>query len=804
MNTRTVLAGLLVFVVALALRLGYVEQQHRVLDLDVSRLTQTDNHVFAAWARLIADGDLLCSEQPHAYHHWTKLVAPEGRWLEWYGGATTYHQSPLYPYMIASVYKLFGDERLFVARAQALLSSLTCLLTFLLGLRLLGLRGGLIAGLLLALTGGYVFYDAFLLRDGPMAFFVALLALGLEHAVRKRTVASWFVAGSCLGLFTLVKETGPPLALLTLIGLAWVNRRAPSTLALHGGALLLGVGLFVAPAVLRNVEVGAPPFKLSTRGPEVLVAGNARGQDGVGWDPPSETLRDILTESNFSLPRSMLLTLQTHRTEPLGYLRLLAHKTSALFNAYEVPNNVNYYLFRAHLPVLELGVVGWGFLTPAAILGLLLGFTRRRRLAVPYLLFGALTASIVALYILARFRLQLLPLMALFAALAVDWCWSAWRARRHAPLALALIAFAIAAAWAAPSEGQRDPYTEKNKNTSVMLQLAKVGNIEKAFGFYQAQLAVLAPEDRVEGAEKLASVDEAFEAFQQAQASPSGSAQRDLHLARGYTALVPITKRGELEDFTTLARNHYQSALRAQPDIAGAHHGLARLEMLLATHAMRGAQVISFGPALSQLLAELKLHPEHPEAHRDLGLIYVNRAPNADAWRIALDHFLRAQASGLIDGEVDAQIALISRWPEFSNEPALTVLGESVAFHDPERAVRHAELALERAPENPRALKAVSDVFYLEDRFTEAIVLLERIVTMQPWRATELGARIEGFRHRAASQPGTSGAQQDTSADAEGDTADTDAEAEADTEADTADTDSATDPAEAAEESETP
>ena len=38
-------------------------------------------------------------------------------------------------------------------------------------------------------------------------------------------------------------------------------------------------------------------------------------------------------------------------------------------------------------------------------------------------------ASVVALYILARFRLQVLPLVALFAAVSVDWALRAWADR---------------------------------------------------------------------------------------------------------------------------------------------------------------------------------------------------------------------------------------------------------------------------------------------------------------------------------------------------------------------------------------
>src|SRR5690606_386209 len=118
----------------------------------------------------------------------------------------------------------------------------------------------------------------------------------------------------------------------------------------------------------------------------------------------------------FSLPGTVVKSVATHRSRPTGYVELLWNKTCAFFAGEEIPNNVNFEQFRAHLSTLRLGFVTVTFLGPACLLGLLLGLRRRERLAAPYLLFLALTASVVALYVLGRFRLQVLPLMALFSA----------------------------------------------------------------------------------------------------------------------------------------------------------------------------------------------------------------------------------------------------------------------------------------------------------------------------------------------------------------------------------------------------
>ena len=742
--------GAVVFVLALAIRVAYVVEDADVLGLDVSRLDQTDNYVFAQWARIIADGDLLCREQPHAFHHWTADVAPEGRWLEWYGGGKTFHQTPLYPYLIAAVYRFAGDEHLHVSLFQALLGALACWLTVLIGQRTVSARAGLFAGLLLAFCGPYFFYDAFILRDGPMAFFVALSTLALIHAVERDKLSSWCLAGASLGLFTLAKETGLPILLLTLVGVALWRRRRPVRLLQTCAVILLGWLLITSPAFARNVAVGSSPFRLSTRGPEVFVAGNAQGQTGVGWHPPTAAMRRILQDSNFSLAKAMAYTVATHRVEPWGYVELLWNKTEAFFNSHEVPNNVDFYLHRSHLTTLRLGFVSLAFLAPAALLGLLLGIPRRRKLAVPYLMFGAVAGSVIALYILARFRLQVLPLMAVFAGLTIDWFLTALAARRRVAVLCAALVFAGLATW---TWSDADPFGEKNKYTGIMLKLAKIGDFEKADQYRKMLLDALGSGDADDDpimAMRLEQLHTAFESFDQASALPERTAARHLLLAQGYADLVHVTKRGDLKDFATLSTRHYNIALSLNPDIVGAHHGLGKLAYIVANHPSLGDVTPDLGLALAHFRSELAVHPDHGESHRDAGLIFHTWSQ----WQPAMLHLLEAERCGIDEALVHASIAHMSINNEIPSDLVILLNGETVPVLQPSRALAHAEAALALDPDDPNVLRMVSDVFLVNRRWDEAVELLEKLIEKQPWRSGELRSRIDAFRAQQQNKQG--------------------------------------------------
>jgi len=731
---RDVFAGLAVFALALVLRVAYVHESEKVLALDVSKLVQTDNHVFDQWARVIADGDLLCVKQPHAQHLWTDEVAPESRWLEWYGGQQTYHQAPLYPYVLAAIFRLFGRTQEIVGYAQAVLGALTCWLTWLLTRRLVSPLAALVAGLCLAFMGAFYFYDAFLLRDGLMALLTVLLALAGDNALKRGRTLDWLATGGALGLFTLGKETGTALLAAAALAALWTWRRQPRRAARAVGLMLAGWLLVCSPALVRNRLVDASTFKLSTRGPEVFVTGNAKGQDGVGWEPPTGTLRRILMDSNFQLLPTVAATLATHRAEPWGYVELLWNKTRAFFNAYEEPNNVNFELHRAHLPTLRLGFVSMWFLAPAALLGLLLGLPRRRELAVPYLLFLALTLSVIALYILGRFRLQVLPLMALFAALAVDWAWRKLRERRTGPLVAGALAFLVLLGWTRRPDEPK-PFTDQSRDGAMVFQLVKAGNYERALVFLDRLRRMKStPEGVITDknlADKLDTMAKAFPFFEQAMAWPEDSAERHLYTGRGLVTMLPITEHGERREFTGLARAEFQAVLESDPSMPGAHLGLGQVA------------VLDDDPGLgyAEFSQEIELHPDSAEAHLGIGALQRFFGQKVEALR----HFRAALASGLEDGRLFAWTAYIEIDATLRSEPPIRVGGQLEPVYDPPRGLEHARRALALAPDDPDVLEYSAYALYVNGFIDEGVELLRRLQRDQPERFEELEGRIQGI-----------------------------------------------------------
>jgi tetratricopeptide (TPR) repeat protein len=103
-----------------------------------------------------------------------------------------------------------------------------------------------------------------------------------------------------------------------------------------------------------------------------------------------------------------------------GWLALLLEKARLFWNDAELPNTHHYRFHRRLNPLLGLPLVQFGWIVPFALLGLPLLFLRREREGVflaLYVLVGM--AALVLFFVLAHYRLPLVPALLLTAVASV-------------------------------------------------------------------------------------------------------------------------------------------------------------------------------------------------------------------------------------------------------------------------------------------------------------------------------------------------------------------------------------------------
>jgi tetratricopeptide (TPR) repeat protein len=117
---------------------------------------------------------------------------------------------------------------------------------------------------------------------------------------------------------------------------------------------------------------------------------------------------------------------------PGNWLRLMARKTALALNAVELADTEDIYTYALWSPVLRglLPLFHFGVLLPLAAFGTIVTWRRRREHGLLYALAGAYLASVILIYVFARYRFPLALILALFAGAGLAQAKAWWLEKR--------------------------------------------------------------------------------------------------------------------------------------------------------------------------------------------------------------------------------------------------------------------------------------------------------------------------------------------------------------------------------------
>jgi tetratricopeptide (TPR) repeat protein len=438
---------------------------------------------------------------PRLYDRWAQELA-RGEWL----GREAFYANPLYPYYLGLIYATVGRHLVLVHLLQHVLGSLGAALLAATGERLFDRRVGLVAGCAAALYAPFVFHEGSLMIESIAPFLGVLALFLIVRAGERGTLPAWLLAGVATGVFVLARPNLTPFA-----GVAWalarpagdpLGRRGARALVLFAGTLLA-----ILPVTARNYAVSGRFVLITAHGGEAFYVGNHAGADGYGTQPdwvdsgPATEHESYRRRASALLGREVSLAessaywqdqaLAFAASEPLAYARLVAQKAYLFLHAYEKGDNANYYFMREEVPYLRFLPISFGLVAPLAALGLWV--TRRdwARMGIVPLFALAYAAGIIATFVLARYRLAVVPSLLLLAAAAVVWWWKALRTHRYAAAGAALaLVTALAAVTNIPTAlvVKDDPATTHN---NYGLVLEEAGLLDAAAAQYAAASALV-------------------------------------------------------------------------------------------------------------------------------------------------------------------------------------------------------------------------------------------------------------------------------------------------------------------------
>lgn len=366
------------------------------------------------------------------YDEWAQRIAA-GDWL----GQGVFYQAPLYPYFLGVLQVVFGHKLWLIRFLQIILGSLSCALIYRVGEKLFSRAAGIAAGLLLACYAPAIFFDALIEKSILDLTLLSLLMFVLLNGADDRWV-KWLGAGALLGLLGLSRENALILAPVVSLWIWFQHSHQPFALRARWLSLFFaGVLLVLFPVGLRNLIVGGE-FKLTTSqfGANFYIGNNPAADGTYG------SIRDMLGETQLEGPDAKRLAerkagreltpgevssywsgqaLEYIKAEPAQSLRLLGLKWLLVWNAREVEDSDDFYIYQ-NWSWLLAGVAWFshfGVLAPLAAIGVLFTLRQWRRLWLLYAMIVSLAVSVAAFYVFGRYRFPLVPLLSLFAGVGV-------------------------------------------------------------------------------------------------------------------------------------------------------------------------------------------------------------------------------------------------------------------------------------------------------------------------------------------------------------------------------------------------
>ncbi len=295
---------------------------------------------------------------------------------------------PLYPLLLAGIYRLFPGGPDTVQGLQAVLGSLTCAASCWVGWRIGGRAVGLVSAAACAVYPFFILFSAAILAETLLIFLVcaALVAFVLAADSPSTLRCAWL--GFLLGLGALAKPVVLAWAVLLMPGL-WrcagpaVRQRATAVALVVGAAAIT-----ILPWTARNYAISGRLVLISSNLGMNLVIGSEPSATGVyRHGAPYQAMVDSLTGSTGTdeVDRDRSATrygLNQLVADPVRTARLAAVKLAWLWGPLipGEPTATSLLLAIVYLPLLVLGATGlwclrgsapaWGIVSQVVALSL--------------------------------------------------------------------------------------------------------------------------------------------------------------------------------------------------------------------------------------------------------------------------------------------------------------------------------------------------------------------------------------------------------------------------------------------------
>jgi 4-amino-4-deoxy-L-arabinose transferase-like glycosyltransferase len=367
------------------------------------------------------------------YNDWAINIYKHGNWF----GKEVFFMSPAYPFLLAFIYKIFGESALIVRFLQAVLSSVTIVFIYLSGRELYNKQVGYISSIIAAVYSLFIFYSGLILSETIQTFLISVLIFLLARISAGNNKKDWLYIGITIGLAAVIRAN---VLLFLFVLVCWFifklfNEKNKDHIKKSLLYLVIGAIIPILPVTINNYIAKKDFVLLTSNGGINFYLGSNPNSQGVFVAPTDFDFNTDMSGQNYAekiLNRKLLPSeassywykrgLDNIVNDPVKSVGLFINKIFLFFGANENPQSTVFddkFYEDNYSKLLQLPLVKFSFISYLALLGLILSLREKEKKNLVYFFLLSYTLASIIFFVNGRYRLALTPLLIVIAASAI-------------------------------------------------------------------------------------------------------------------------------------------------------------------------------------------------------------------------------------------------------------------------------------------------------------------------------------------------------------------------------------------------
>lgn len=404
-------------------------------------------------------------------------------------GFKTFWGLPLYPYVLAVLYRLFLGNELLIHVFFILIGSINCLFIKLISDKMFSSKVGILASILMATNFTLIYYDWLLMPVTLTIFLSCVIIYFLLDTTNHDDFKNWIYFGIISGLSILIDGKFIIFfAFIVSVSLLNTVKNKSCNLKLDKKFISLLIMLaMIFSVTIRNRIVGGSWVAITAQSGLSFFVGNNQNATGYYDNPtfirPNHVGQDVdqriyvehllgkkLTDKQISdYFNNQAINFITKN--PKQYFKILFNKSRIFFNDSQLSYDLD-LLFLRHIKK-SLDLNSFYIIIPFALLGFFINIKNKKSIHINLIILSQLIFTLV-FFLTNRHRSSILPFLIIYESVFVFWIIDQFKQKNHRNILISLFTILAILTF-------NQPIT-MNESIIKHLELSQLGYIKEKLG----------------------------------------------------------------------------------------------------------------------------------------------------------------------------------------------------------------------------------------------------------------------------------------------------------------------------------